>query len=391
MSGYDVAIIGLGAMGSAAAHQLSARGVRVLGLEQFGPAHDQGSSHGDSRIIRQAYFEHPSYVPLLRRAYQLWEAAEVDSGRHLLTLTGGLMIGRPESDTISGSLRSAQTWDLPHEMLDAPAVHERFPTFTLADDEVAFYEDRAGFVDPEESIRAQLDLATRDGADLKFGEPATDWAVDGDGVRVTTATETYLAGRLVVCAGAWAPRLARLEIPLSVERQIMHWFTPDGGTVPFAAARHPIYVWQDPTGDQIYGFPARDGETTVKTAFFRRPVVCDPEHVDRTLHPQEITEISAYLRTRLPALRHHDHAATCLYTLTPDHHFVLGRHPRYPNVVVAAGFSGHGFKFTPVVGEILADITLEGTTRHDISLFDPTRDTTAETSALANAPDGTGA
>lgn len=156
MSGYDVAVLGLGAMGSAATHRLAAHGARVVGLEQFGPAHDRGSSHGDSRIIRQAYFEHPDYVPLLRRAYQLWEADQAASGRQLLTLTGGLMLGPPDSSTVAGSRHSAQRWNLPYEILDAQAVRDRFPTFAPGAGEVALYEERAGFLDPEEAVRAQL-------------------------------------------------------------------------------------------------------------------------------------------------------------------------------------------------------------------------------------------
>jgi monomeric sarcosine oxidase len=374
MTGYDVAIIGLGAMGSAAAHHLAARGARVVGLEQFTPAHDQGSSHGDSRIIRQAYFEHSSYVPLLRRAYELWEAAEAESGRHLLTLTGGLMIGRPEATTVAGTLLSAQTWGLEHEVLDAAAVRRRFPTFALADDEVAVHEERAGFVAPEETVRAHVDLARRHGADLRFGERVLGWDARGDGVEVTTATERFRADRLVVSAGAWAPQLLRLPIPMRVERQIMHWFAPDGGTAPFAADRHPVYVWEDATGEQIYGFPARPGEDTAKVAFFHRPVPTDPDHVDRQVHPEEVREITRYVSTRLLALTRHVRALTCLYTTTPDHHFVLGPHPDHPQVSVAAGFSGHGFKFTPVVGEILADLALQGSTGHDIALFDPVRE-----------------
>jgi monomeric sarcosine oxidase len=373
MTGFDVAIIGLGAMGSAAAHHLAARGARVLGLEQFTPAHDQGSSHGDSRIIRQAYFEHPSYVPLLRRAYELWEAAEAESGRHLLTLTGALMIGRPEAATVAGSRLSAQTWQLEHEVLDAAAVRRRFPTFALAEDEVAVHEERAGFVAPEETVLAQVDLARRHGADLRFGERVLGWQASGDGVEVTTTTDRHRADRLVVCAGAWAPQLLRLAVPMRVERQIMHWFEPDGGIGPFAADRHPVYVWEDATGDQIYGFPARPGEDTAKVAFFHRPVPTDPDHVDRHVQPEEVQEISNYVRTRLPALTRHVRALTCLYTTTPDHHFVLGPHPDHPRVSVAAGFSGHGFKFTPVVGEILADLALGGATNHDIALFDPGR------------------
>lgn len=230
MGAFDVAVIGIGAMGSAAAHQLAARGARVLGLEQFGPAHDRGSSHGDSRIIRQAYVEHPSYLPLVRRAYELWEVTEAESGRHLVTRTGGLMIGRANSATVSGSRLSAQSWQLPYEMLDAVGVHERFPTFNLADDEIALYEPRAGFVIPEATVEAQIDLATRHGADLRFGERVIDWAIDGDGVWLRTASDCYRAERLVICAGAWAAGLLHVEVPLSVERQIMHWFVPDAAS-----------------------------------------------------------------------------------------------------------------------------------------------------------------
>lgn len=373
MNSYDVAIIGVGAMGSAAAQQLAAGGSRVLGLEQFGIAHDRGSSHGESRIIRQAYSEHPAYVPLLRRAYELWEATQADSRRHLLTLTGGLMIGRGDSATVAGSRLSAQTWDLPHEMLDAAAVHQRFPTFTLADDEVALYERRSGYVIPEQAVQAQVELAQRHGAQLKFGERVTDWSIDGAGVRVSTDRDNYHAQRLVVCAGAWTSRLAHLDLPLAVERQVMHWFVPDGGVEPFAEAHHPIYLWEDTTGELIYGFPARAGEHTVKAAFYRRPVRCDPDHVDRTVHRQEIEQITGYLAARLPALTRHDRAATCLYTMTPDHNFILGAHPQHAQVILAAGFSGHGFKFTPVIGEILAQLATGGTTGHDIALFDPAR------------------
>src|SRR4051794_23294057 len=230
-------------MGSAAAAHLAARGQRVLGLERFGPAHDQGSSHGGSRIIRQAYFEDPAYVPLLRRAYELWEQLEADSGRDLMTRTGGLFLGRPEEPTVAGSLSAAREWDLPHEVLDAAEIRRRFPTFTPADDEVGLYEDVAGFVRPEETVTAHLELAARRGAELRFAEPALEWATDGDGVRVTTAASTYEAGHLVICPGAWAPEvLADLGLPLTVERQVMHWFQPDGGVGPFTPDRHPVWI-----------------------------------------------------------------------------------------------------------------------------------------------------
>ncbi|HEY3684701.1 MAG TPA: N-methyl-L-tryptophan oxidase, partial [Streptosporangiaceae bacterium] len=369
---YDVAVVGLGGMGSAAAYHLAARGHRVVGLERFGPAHDQGSSHGDSRIIRLAYFEHPSYVPLLRRAYELWRDTERASGRRLLTVTGGVFIGEPDAVTVTGALRSARMWDLDHEYLDGAGLARRFPTLRPGPDDVAVYEPHAGYVEPEATVRAHLDLAGRHGADLRFGERVTGWQAGGHGVRVTTDQGTYDADRLVVAAGAWAgSMLSDLSLPLAVERQVMHWFEPDDRSA-FAAPDHPIYVW-DIAGDQVYGFPIRPGDQSAKVAFFRRPNPTNPDHVDREVHESETAEIKAALSSRIPALRAHVAAKTCLYTLTPDHNFIIGPHPAHPNVVVAAGFSGHGFKFVPVVGEILTDLTETGTTPHNITLFTPTR------------------
>jgi sarcosine oxidase len=375
MAGYDVLVIGLGGMGSAAAAHLAGRGARVLGLERFGPAHALGSSHGGSRIIRQAYFEDPAYVPLLRRSYELFEQLERDTGTDLLTITGGLYLGRPDSETVAGSLRAAEAWDLPHEMLGAGEIRRRFPAFDPADDEVGLYEAVAGFVRPEATVMAHLELATSRGAQLRFEEPALEWAEDGDGVRVTTAAGTYSAQSLVICPGAWAPELlADLEVPLTVERQVMYWFQPDGGVAPFTPAHHPIWIHGD-DDRQLYGFPAIDGpEGGVKAAFFRRGVVTTPETIDREVQPEEADAIATALRSFLPAMPDRLLAAVaCMYTTTPDQHFVIATHPRHERVTVACGFSGHGFKFVPVVGEILADLALTGTTRHPIDLFDPRR------------------
>ena len=382
---YDLIVLGLGGMGSAAAAHLAGRGQRVLGLERHRPAHDRGSSHGGSRIIRQAYFENAAYVPLLRRSYELFEQLEVDSGRDLMTLTGGLYLGRPDSETVTGSLRAAQEWNLPHELLEAPEIRRRFPTFTPADSEVGVYEAVAGFVRPEATVTAHLELAAARGADLRFEEPALGWSADGEGVRVTTASGTYTAGRLVVCPGAWAPELlAGLGVPLTVERQVMYWLQPDGGVDPFTPDRQP--VWIHGTDDlQLYGFPAIDGaEGGVKVAFFRRGEACTPETLDRQVHAEEAEFIAEHLRALLPAMPGRLlNAVPCMYTTTPDQHFVIAGHPEHPNVAVACGFSGHGFKFVPVVGEILADLALTGATDHPIGLFDPRRP------ALAmNSPDG---
>jgi sarcosine oxidase len=377
MNSPDVIVVGLGGMGSAAAYHLAARGQRVLGLEQFGPAHDKGSSHGGSRVTRQSYFEDPAYVPLLLRAYELWDALAGDSGRDVITLTGGLMIGPPDSITVAGSRRSAQQWDLAHEMLDAAEIRRRFPTMTPADTDVALYESMAGFVRPEATVAAHLDLAARHGADLRFGEPVRRFEARADGVRVVTDAGTYTAGHGVICPGAWAPELlADLGVPFVVERQVQYWFAPTGGVAPFLADRHPIYIWEDAGGVQFYGFPAIDGpDGGVKVAFFRGGETCTPHTINRSVSDGEVRAIADQMRGRLPAVPGSFlTAVTCMYTNTVDEHFVIATHPAHERVTVACGFSGHGFKFVPVVGEILADLAMSGATRHPIALFDPRRE-----------------
>lgn len=371
---FDVIVIGLGGMGSSAAYHLAARGQRVLGLEKFTPAHDRGSSHGGSRIIRQSYFEDPAYVPLLLRAYELWDQLAADSGRDVYRMTGGLFLGPPDSLTVAGSLRASREWDLPHELLDADQIRARFPTFTPQPGDVALYEAKAGFARPEMTVQAHLDLAEKAGATLHFGDEVLEWAETAGGVTVRTASGTYTAGQLVICPGAWAPQLlAEFGIPITVERQVLYWLDPVGGTGPFE--EHPIFIHEDDTGMQSYGFPAIDGPRGgVKVAFFRKGTECTPDTIDRTVHPHEIREMRERVADLIPALDGPCvHTATCMYSNTPDQHFVIARHPDSAHVTVACGFSGHGFKFVPVVGEILADLALAGATAHPISLFDPRR------------------
>jgi sarcosine oxidase len=377
MTSYDVIVAGLGGMGSAAAYQLAARGKRVLGLERFSPAHDRGSSHGRSRIIRQAYFEDPAYVPLLLRAYELWEKLEEETGEDLMTLTGGLMIGPPESTFFAGSIRSAKEYDLPYEVLDARELKNRYPAFEPTPETVALFEERAGFVRPEASVKAHLERAASLGADLRFEEELLSWEPTESGVRVETTSGAYEAERLVVSAGAWAPKLlADLGLPLEVTRQILFWFDPEGGIEPFLPERFPIFIWEPEDGNSFYSIPAHDGQRGgVKVAFFRadgKPA--DPETIDREVHDEEVEFIRGYLARYVPSLNGNFlYAKTCMYTNTPDEHFVISTHPEYPQVSIAAGFSGHGYKFCSVVGEILADLATEGETSHPIDLFSPKR------------------
>jgi len=363
MNRFDLIVVGLGGMGSAAAAHVASRGKCVLGIEQFQPAHDQGSSHGRSRVIRLAYFEHPAYVPLLRRAYELWRRLEEQTGRTLLQIAGGLMIGTPESEVVSGSLRSAREHHLDHEMLDAAQIRRRFPAFTPAPGTVALFEKEAGVVFPEEAIRAHLDIAVDNGAHVHFDERVEDWQVLPSGrVDVRTSRGSYECERLVLAPGPWASELFKIDwLPLEVEPQQLHWFEPRGGPEPFQPDRFPIYIWDLGSGIQFYGFPA-DDDGRVKVAFFRSKVKGE-EAIRDALGPCMPALAGGVLVDTV----------TCRYTLTPDHHFVIGHHPDHANVVVASPCSGHGYKFASVIGEILADLAIDGMTRRPIELFAPER------------------
>jgi sarcosine oxidase len=376
---FDAIIIGLGAMGSAAAYQLAKRGRRVLGLERYRPAHDQGSSHGQSRIIRQAYYEDPAYVPLLLRAYDLWWQLERDANESLLTITGGIMIGPPESQVVAGSIRSAQEHGLQHEIFDAAEIRRRLPQLTPGPNIIALYERLGGVLYPEAAIQAQLRLAEAHGAALRFEEPALAWhaAPSGDRVRVTTARGSYEADRLVIAAGAWAPELVSDSgLPLTVRRNVLYWFEPTSDRDAFLPERCPIYIWEAEDGSSFYGFPTLPGTPAgVKVAFHNFGPYCTPATIDRQVHEQEVANMRRWLAKRIPALSGGAlvEAKTCMYTLTPDMDFLIGLHPQHPQVVLASPCSGHGFKFASVVGEILADLAIDGATQQPIAPFAPER------------------
>ncbi len=383
MSEYDVIVIGLGAMGSSAAYQLAARGQRVLGVEQFTPAHTLGSSHGGTRIVRKAYFERPDYVPLLLRGYQLWDELSAAFGTQLFTRCGALMIGAPDSAVVSGTLASARRWSLPHELLDPAAMRARYPQFTLPADQLAVFEADAGFVRPEVTVLANLELAADAGAELWFDTVVEQLELTPGGVHLVAGGEEIAAPRLVIATGAWADRLAKLDgFPLSVQRQTVHWLRPTTSVTDFGADRFPVYVWSQPvpTGAaavELYGFPHQPGEAGVKAALYhdgRYPDV-DPDTVLRTVEPEECDRVTELLAGSLPALAGECVASeVCLYPSTADDDFMLGMHPGSAGrVVLAVGFSGHGFKFAPVVGEIVAELVIDGRTRHDIGFLSPER------------------
>jgi sarcosine oxidase len=362
---YDVAVAGLGGFGSATAYHLASRGLRVLGLDRYPPAHDLGASHGESRIMRQAYFEGTAYVPLLRRTAQLWERLGADVGSPVLRRTGGLFLGREGTRVFEGSLASARDWDIEHEVLDAAEVAVRFPALRPPAGTAALFEPTAGVVGPERAVAAHLTLAARAGADLRHDEPVVSWSATDAHVRVETSSGTYSVGALVLTPGRWAGELlADLAMPLRVEQRVMHWFRP-ADVAPFAIGAFPLWIWDCADGTAPYGVPAVDGEN-VKVAV----------HYSTIKPPEEWTpdDLADLLAELLPGLgRDHVRSAPCTYTLTPDENFVVGRHPAYDSVVLGCGFSGHGFKFTPVLGEVLADLATGGATTYDLSMFDPRR------------------
>lgn len=382
MQTYDVIVLGVGSMGGAAAGALAERGHRVLGLETFWPGHDQGSAHGGSRIVRQSYFEGAEYVPLLVSAYEGWRRLEAESGRQLMTLCGGIYIGDPASPTFDGSLQAARLHELDHEVLDADQIRERFPTMDPADDALGLYETAAGFVRPEETTIANAEVAQKKGAQIRYGEPVTHWTTTADGgVEVRTPQGSYGAERLVITPGAWAPQiLADLDLPLRIERQVFYWFEPEySPRAPLEAwshERHPVYIEETHGNGQIYGFPVTDGPGSgFKLGFFRKGVVTTPQTIERAVADEEVLDMRSRAVQLFPHLTGSLlQAKTCLYSTTPDEDFVVGVHPGHPQVSIACGFSGHGFKFVPVIGEILADLALTGTTAHPIGLFDPMRE-----------------
>ena len=368
-STYDVIIAGLGAMGSATAFHLARRGVRVLGLDRYAPPHTLGSSHGESRIIREAYFEHPVYVPLVQRAFELWRELEQMSGTALILQTGGLMIGRPDSDLVAGARRSAEMHGLAHELLSTSDVRARFPALNPEREMVAVWEPRAGMLFPEACISATLGLAREHGAALQFDEPVQNWVADGDGIRVSTTRAEYRAQQLIVTAGAWVGALLpTLRLPFQIERQVLHWFGVARDAEFFTAKRCPIHLWQFDGRRFFYGFP--DLGSGVKAAFHHDGDVTTIEEVRRDVAPEEMEEIRNAVRRFVPGADGPLRASVvCVYTNTPDEHFWIDRHPHCDQVLIASPCSGHGFKFAPVIGEILADMVQDKVPRFDLQLF----------------------
>jgi sarcosine oxidase len=368
---YNAIVIGLGAMGSATLFHLAKRGSRVAGFEQFQPAHAFGSSHGDSRIIRETYFEHPLYVPLVQRAHELWRELEKSSGTRLMTINGGLMIGPRDGAVIEGTLRSAREHSLPYAVLSAAEVRERFPPFHLDESLVAVFDPRAGYLDPERCTGAHIDGARKAGAEIHFEEPVLEWNADGEGVRVKTSKATYRADRLVVAAGPWCSALLPdLELPLTIERQVVFWLEPGRDLAQYDPSRFPIYAYEFEPGTICYGFP-RLARGIKAAVMHSGELVSAPGKVDRKVNAHDERALRGAIRPVLPDLSAAPARGSdvCLFTNTPDHDFIIDFHPRHPQVLISSPCSGHGFKFASAIGELQADLLIDGTSRFDLTPF----------------------
>lgn len=366
---YHTIVVGVGGMGSATCYQLAQRGRRVLGIERFDIPHDLGSSHGHTRIIRLAYYEDPSYVTLLRRAYELWGDIARRAGQKLLITTGSLDAGPAESWVFKGSLQSCIDHDLPHEVLTGEEMSARWPGYRLPDELMGVYQPDGGFLLPERAIVAFVEAAHALGAEIHGREQVLSWDAAGDGVRVTTDRGEYTADSLVITAGAWAakqlPFLRGLAVP---ERQVLAWLQPERPDY-FQPDAFPVFNLLVDEG-RYYGFPVYGvpGFKFGRYHHFEQPV--EPDGYDRQPSPADEAMLRAFASRYFPlgagptmALK------ACMFTNSPDNHFIIDHHPQAPQVSFAAGFSGHGYKFASVIGEIMADLAEHRQTRHDISLF----------------------
>jgi sarcosine oxidase len=378
---FDAIVVGLGAMGSAATYQLAKRGASVLGIDQLKPPHEFGSTHGDTRITRIACGEGPEYSPFARRSHDIWRELEAATGRDLFTQNGMLVIsgkgkraaGHENEKFLETTINAAQAADVNYEKLDGKAIRERFPAFNVREDDEAYFDQVSGFVRPELCIEAQLQLASVSGATLRFHEKMLQFEASGDEVRVTTAAGSYRAKRLILTAGPWINEVLRLDCEFRITRQVLYWFRlrSDSASRNFAPERCPVYIWQIPAPQVIYGFPliGRPDEG-VKIATEQYEDTTTPDSVRRSVSPDEISEMfKTYVHPYFPDLDDTCvKAKVCLYTCVPRARFIVDRHPRMKNVIVASPCSGHGFKHSAAIGETLAQMAL-GHHHLDLSKF----------------------
>jgi len=369
---YDIAVIGLGVMGASSVYAAIQKGLSVVGFDQSPTApHTQGSSHGQTRIIRQAYFEHPDYVPLIQRAYGAWHKLEHDAHRPILYQTGGLMMGLPDSSVVTGAIEAAQRHHLPYEVWNAATVNSRYPAFVLPHREVAVYEEVAGYLLAEPAWESFLSLAESRGATLHKGARITKWALNNNSITILSGNQSFDVDRLVITAGPWI-RDIWSSLPVWIERQVPFWLESPALTT---LTNYPIFLHENSeTHQHTYGFPYR-AEEGLKVARHHGGDHCSAMNVNRKVSPTDEMALRQELQffplaEEAPISR----SMVCLYTNTPDEHFVVGPLPQADGrVVVGAGFSGHGFKFAPIIGTLLIEQAYTSDLLADLHLFSPNR------------------
>jgi len=377
---YDTIVLGLGAMGSAALYQLSKKGKNVLGIDQYVPPHKLGSAHGDTRITRQAIGEGYEYVPLALRSYEIWDELEKASGKKLLYKNGGLILGNAESNAIHGkknfiqqTIATAEKYHIEHEVLTAGEIKSRFPQFKIKGLEVGYYEKNAGFLKPELCIKTQLELANKNSAQININEKVVSFSQDGDTVKVITDKGEYITDKLIVSAGAWVSKFfPEYKNLFTIYRQVLYWFDIKENYENYKPENFPIFIWDFGNGVDIYGFPAIDGVNGgIKIASEDYSITTDPEGVDRNISTDEIDRMySKYIKDYMNGMNDKCiKAISCLYTVTPDSDFIIDTHPKNNRIILASPCSGHGFKHSAAVGEVLAQLAIDGKTDIDISKF----------------------
>lgn len=372
MATYDVIVLGMGVMGSAAAYHLAQAGYKVLALEQFAVDHTNGSSIDASRIFRHAY-DHPAYVALARAAYPLWHALEAETGAQLMRYTGALDWGHPDTRTLAAFKGTVEATGVEHEWLTPAEVSQRFPQFRLDDDMMAIYHADAGYLIASRCVLMLAQQAEKHGAVIQTNARVQAVTAHADAVTVRTASESSSAARLIITAGSWSSQILNqldLHLPLTPTRQQVIYFETQAPAL-FEGDRFPVYIAHGEPW--YYGLPSVEG-SGMKTAIHNLTEATNPDHMDRTVSAAAIDHARQFLRRYIPLADSEPRSTrTCLYTMTPDEHFIIDRHPAYPHIAVGAGFSGHGFKFGILNGQILMDLVLRGTTPHDISLFNIAR------------------
>lgn len=374
MKQMTVAVLGLGAMGSAAAATLARRGCKVIGFEQYWRAHNQGSSHGDTRAIRKAYVREEQYAPLVLEAYELWRRLEKDSGAALLREIGGLVVAPADGRTLSRSIATATKYGIPYEVLEPAEVTRRWPTMQPPAGTTTFFEQSQSIMPPEKTVATYIEMAIRHGAELHFDMSVTSWKFTLQGVDIHGDGKTFQVDKLVVAGGAWSETLFADLFPVKAERLFQIWVKPDIDANVFSVRHHPRWVLEADDGRAAYAFPVLEGQDTIKMAF-TAGTVADPNNLERAALPGEVERLVDFMGQLVPSIRGKgaSQSAACFSGRAQDDNFIIGAHPDTKDVIVACGFGSHGFKFVPVIGEILADLAIDGETMRDISLFDPSR------------------